>query len=67
MAGGAAQPARRLRDHAGRALHQRLEHERRVWISLFLLRGEFLFNLARCIPNGISGIRARRRAPAARG
>ena len=44
------QPAARLRNHSRRALHQRLEDKRRVGISLFLLRGKFLFHQADAFP-----------------
>ena len=44
------QPARRLRNHSRRALHQRFKHKRGVGISSFLLRGKFLFNLADTFP-----------------
>ena len=47
---GLAQPARRLRNHSRRALHQRFKDKRGVGISLFLLRGEFLFHLADAFP-----------------
>src|SRR6202142_2923170 len=48
--GGSAQPARWLRNHARRALHQRLKHKRRVGIPFFLLGRELLFNLADAFP-----------------
>ena len=46
----ALQPAVGLRNHPGRALHQRLEGEARVWISPFLLGIEFLFHRADTLP-----------------
>ena len=49
-----AQPTSRLRNHSGRALHQRLEDERRVGISFFLLRGKCFLHEADTFPVAFS-------------
>src|SRR5882762_1086595 len=46
----APQPAARLGDHSGCALHQRLEDEGGVRITAFLLRAESLLNLSDAFP-----------------
>ena len=46
----APQPAIGLWNHAGGTLHSRFKHEGGVGISLFLLRGKFLFHLADTFP-----------------
>jgi hypothetical protein len=42
--GHAAQPARGLGNHAGGALHQRLDNHRGIGIFGFFAGGEFFFN-----------------------
>ena len=45
-----AQPAGRLRDHAGRALDERLKNKRGVGIALLFPRGEFLLHFSNAFP-----------------
>ena len=49
--GGAMQPARGLRDHAGGALHQRLENKCGVSDCPFFSARRIFFRLDQCIPN----------------
>jgi hypothetical protein len=51
---GAPQPALGLGNHAGGALHQRFEDKGRVGITLFLLRGEFLFENIGAFPMALA-------------